>query len=411
MYRIRRASAVDTDELVRLNAELHGTSDRGRAEIGSWTRDLLTGHPTVAPEDFLIAEAPGGTIAATLVEIRQTWRCGAASLPVVQVELVGTAPEHRGNALTGALLDVVHRREGVALHAIEGIAHFYRHFGYDYGLVPGGAPLLPVADIPDPDGPVSVRRATGADAAELAAIDHRRLSTVELFCPRTEAQWRYEFARHPESLMCQEIDVISAAGATVGYAIHSRWSGPAGVLHLFPALTDPRWWPQATAAVLAHLRAAGAEAVHPHVEADHPLIRHAPRTGAAQRRDEWYTRAADPTALLRAWLPALRDRLSGIDWPHPTLRIDTYHAATDLCFDGDGTLHEVRPAPRAHYPARDEAVHAAIPPGALVELALGQRTIDEAAIAWPDLRVRGEAATAALAAAFPRIPVHLWPFM
>jgi hypothetical protein len=53
-----------------------------------------------------------------------------------------------------------------------------------------------------------------------------------------------------------------------------------------------------------------------------------------------------------------------------------------------GDLAAVVPGPRSAMPADDPAVHAAIPPGALLQLALGHRTLPEVLAARPDCLLR-----------------------
>ncbi|MEK8110474.1 GNAT family N-acetyltransferase [Micromonospora sp. M12] len=122
------------------------------------------------PDDFLVAEDTAtGRPVASLVGLRQNWSLAGVQLPVAQVELVGTAPEHRGNRLTEHLFAALHQRyalDGVPVQVIEGIPYFYRRLGYDYALANDGACSMPSSALPDaaqdrPDNPVgdmTVRR-------------------------------------------------------------------------------------------------------------------------------------------------------------------------------------------------------------------------------------------------------------
>ena len=187
-YTIRPGRASDATELVRLHAAVQlqaGTAGQPHPGIAAWVDGLLAGHPSVAPDDFLVAEELAtGRPVASLVGLRQDWSLAGVRLPVVQVELVGTAPEHRGNRLTDRLLAALHERcaaDGVAVQVIEGIPHFYRRFGYHYALANGGASTVPAAVLPaaeqggpdDAPGVLTVDPATVANAEALAGIDRQ----------------------------------------------------------------------------------------------------------------------------------------------------------------------------------------------------------------------------------------------
>ncbi|RAN94880.1 hypothetical protein GAR05_04646 [Micromonospora saelicesensis] len=59
--------------------------------------------------------------------------------------------------------------------------------------------------------------------------------------------------------------------------------------------------------------------------------------------------------------------------------------------------------------ATEPGTHAAIPPGALLQLALGHRTVPEVLDTWPDCLLRDRRTEQFLAVAFPRVSVQVWP--
>ena len=58
---------------------------------------------------------------------------------------------------------------------------------------------------------------------------------------------------------------------------------------------------------------------------------------------------------------------------------------------------------------RAPQTHAAIPPGALLQLALGHRTLPEVLDSWPDCLLRDRLTEHFLTTAFPHVPVRVWP--
>lgn len=75
----------------------------------------------------------------------------------------------------------------------------------------------------------------------------------------------------------------------------------------------------------------------------------------------------------------------------------------------DGELTTVTAIRGAVSPTTDPETQAAIPPGALLQLALGHRALPEVLDTWPDCLPRDRLTEHVLTAAFPRVPVQVWP--
>jgi predicted N-acetyltransferase YhbS len=435
-YVIRPGRATDVVELARLHASVQlqpATGGQPQPGIAAWVEDLLDGHPTVAPDDFLVAEeTTTGRPVASLVGLRQDWHLAGARLPVVQIELVGTAPEHRGNRLTERLFAELHQRhaiDGVPLQVIEGIPYFYRRLGYDYALANDGAPTIPATALPPTDqnqsngsaGGLTVRPATTADADALADVDRRLTDGSALVCPRDAEVWRYEIAgRRPADIARREVAVLVHDTDVQGYLVHtSRLSNTGELTVVAAARKQPANWPQAAAAMHTHLGHIGRQyeasagrpfaAVRLLLDPEHPLARYGP-PGTPRRPRGWYARTSHPANLLAHLQPLLRNRWHTADlrWPEPTLTIDTYGHAARLEFT-DGDLTAVTATRGAVSPSTDPNTHAAIPSGALLQLALGHRTLPEVLDTWPDCLLRDRLTEEFLTTAFPRAPVRVWP--
>jgi ribosomal protein S18 acetylase RimI-like enzyme len=422
-YVIRPGRPADIDPCAALNEAVHPY-----AGIGAWTRDLFDRHPLVGPGDFLVAEQAGGDgIAAALVGIRQHWSFGGIRLPVVQVELVGTDPGHRGRRLAGRLLNELHARrpdDGTVLQVIEGIPYFYRRFGYEYALNIGGAPDIPAEKIRGPRSrdtsrPV-IRPATSSDAPALARVDQAVARRDVLACPRDERAWIHEISGHRHDSLARRgvMAVVGASGEIAGYLVHGHRPGTDGSLPvLAAACADQGAWPQVAPEMLRHLSETGAAAAdtrHPftslrlRLPASHPLTRSAP-SGTPRRPRAWYARTGDPTALLNRWLPVLarRWRHHDLRWPEDTMVIDTYHQNIRLRFD-NGEPVAAHAEPRGTEQSDAPAAHAAIPPAALLQMLLGHRPLPELRDAWPDLVVRDAATAVFLETGFPGVRTEIW---
>jgi predicted N-acetyltransferase YhbS len=435
-YVIRAGRISDASDFARLQASVQmqaATGGQPHSGVAAWVEDLLDGHPSVRPDDFLVAEdAATGRVAASLVGLRQDWTLAGLRLPVVQIELVGVAPEHRGNRLTDRLIAALHQRhatDGVSLQMIEGIPYFYRRFGYDYAMANDGASTVPAAVVPASEpGPsndgydgLTVRPATDADADALAGIDRRRADDHAWACPRDAAVWRHEIAgHHATSLIRREVAVLLRGTGIVGYLVHgARLSSGGHLIVVAAACGDPADWSRAAPAMHGYLGHIGRHyevtadrpftAVRHLLDPRHPLPRLGP-SGVPQRPREWFVRTGDPADLLARLQPLLRARWREADlrWPEPTLIIDTYGPACRLEFI-DGELAAVSAVRGAPDPSTDPGTHATVPPGALLQLALGHRTLPRVLDTWPDCLIRDRATEHFLATAFPRVPVHIWP--
>lgn len=413
-YRIRPGRAEDTADLARLHASVQlqtVTGGQPHPGIAAWVEDLMEGHPSVRPEDFLVAEETAtGRPVAGLVDLRQDWSLAGIRLPVAQIELVGTEPEHRGNRLTERLFAALHERhatDGVPLQVIEGIPYFYRRLGYEYAMANDGAPKIPAAALPTGhDGPFTVRPATADDADALARIDQRLADGDALVCPRDAEVWRYEIAgRRSADAVRRVVKVLVHSDDVRGYLIHTARLSPAGELTVLAAACEqPSDWPLAVTAMYADL-GKDVTAVRLLLDPGHPLARFGP-AGIPARPRGWYARTGDPAGLITRLLPLLRDRwdAAGLRWPEPALTIDTYGRAARIEFAG-GRPESVTALRSSGSPD----AHAAIPPGALLQLALGYRTLPEVLDAWPDCLPRDRLTEQFLTVAFPRVPVRVWP--
>ncbi len=125
------ANPADLERVAEFNAMIHGP------EVGTMTRRLFNLHPRLLPNDLVFIENDAGQILSTLCLIPWAWRCAGVELRAGEMGIVGTREDQRGRGLIRILAGYFMRRlheRGCVLSQIQGIAYFYRQFGYAYML-------------------------------------------------------------------------------------------------------------------------------------------------------------------------------------------------------------------------------------------------------------------------------------
>ncbi|MBZ0294476.1 MAG: GNAT family N-acetyltransferase, partial [Anaerolineae bacterium] len=201
--------------------------------IGGWIRSLLQpDHPAMSGDDIWVVADPAKDeqIVSMLLLIPQLWRYESVKIPVGRVEIVATQPDYRRRGLIRDLMQVAHERSAAIGHhvqAITGIPHFYRQFGYTMAVDLGAFATVPLATIPklkdDQQPQFTVRPATEADIPKLVAWDAYHGDQMLLSTVRSEAEWRYELARHREHIWWLDVLIVTAQdGREVGYVALRR---------------------------------------------------------------------------------------------------------------------------------------------------------------------------------------------
>ena len=358
------------------------------------------------------------------------WTYGTVTLPTGQPELIATDPDHRRRGLVRAQFEVVHdwsRAEGHVWQFINGIAWYYRQFGYAYALDLPPRPVwwLP-AGPPATSTDLVVRAATPADVAFLAATEAEATSATTLGARRGEDGFTLELGRRPGGLVSCQVVVIERATGTadglteqIGYAAHTRRLNGGLVSLRALELRPGESWLAPTAAVLDHLH--GWVRDHPDgpgrgvrlaVPGGHPVLRSAAtRLGAGPPGTYGlYVRVPDVAAFLRAVMPELERRLAGspaVGWSGD-LHIDLYKGGLRLHLD-DGRVTAVDEwSPAAD--GGDGVADARLPRDTFLRLLLGSRTAGELEREVADCLLTSDAGALLLDVLFPPMPMSTWEY-
>jgi GNAT superfamily N-acetyltransferase len=260
----------------------------------------------------LVAQTPGGLDGIGLVEkdqrvlatatlLDEHVRVGSVTLASGQIELVATAREAEGRGYSRALMNWCHARSASRGHVVQvmiGIPNFYRQFGYHYSI-----PMHPWAPTARraaaPDG-LTLTAGTLSDGADLQRLQDVAQSSYDIAVPHSADCWSW-LLQHPSST---QWIVTDDAGQQLGVA--RMYDDHEGSVDVGELTADSA---ATTAALVAHAQAlAGADGTvrvshRPHVPGLADLL------GAPERREWYYVRIPDPTALFTALAPELLRRL------------------------------------------------------------------------------------------------------
>jgi hypothetical protein len=111
-YTVRFCTPADTDEI----STMFLTTFMGFEEYGEWARMLFDGtHPTARPKHTIVAvENSTGKIVSAVAGVPQTYSYAGLPLPVINMAIVSTLPEHREKGLIRAEIKALHAWAGQA---------------------------------------------------------------------------------------------------------------------------------------------------------------------------------------------------------------------------------------------------------------------------------------------------------
>jgi predicted N-acetyltransferase YhbS len=186
--------------------------ERGEAADGEDLRLVLDDDDAGLDGTAVVVDGDRVVATASLLD-EQLDLCGHP-IPAGQVELVATAASHEGRGLARALMQWCHERSEARGHLAQvmiGIPNFYRRFGYSYAIpIPQVHTQITSVEVP---AGVNVRRATAADIADMAEIQHDEQRTADLRMPHSDACWRWLVDRSgSEQWVAERHGVVIAVG-------------------------------------------------------------------------------------------------------------------------------------------------------------------------------------------------------
>ena len=341
-------SKRDAERVAEFNGLIH---DSGVADMA---RELILNHPHTRPEHWLYVEDENtGQVVSSLCLIPWTWRYEDVDLQAGEVGLVGTLEAYRHRGLVRAQFarhaELLHEG-GYDLSHIQGIAYFYRQFGYQYALPLEGGWRVDLHLVPKPkdDHPPSYSfcQATLDDLPTLVQLYGEAAKDLSISTIRDEDTWRYLMGPSLRTEMTAETWLIlDANGQPTGYLRIPE--------HGFGEGLDvgevSRLSADAALAVLQQLKTWAIERGKPYIRLNIPanstLVQAARHLGAHDMGTyAWQIHLPDVGRLLRKLGPILERRIAASPFAglSKTLCFNLYREAFDVRFE-KGKLAAVEP--------------------------------------------------------------------
>jgi predicted N-acetyltransferase YhbS len=373
----------DVLRVAEFNGLIHGPG------VAGMTRDLFLRHPDTSGDDLIFVEDQRtGQVVSSLCLIPWTWHYEESSLTSGEMGIVGTREEYRRQGLIRAQVSVFQQRlrvRGCALSHIQGIAYYYRQFGYQYAMPLEGGLRVTRRDVhASPLVHCIYRRAGVADIPVLMRLYAESSADTQIGTQRPEHVWRYLLTTGEGSEMeCETWLMLDDAAQIAGY-----FRLPAH--HFGEELTVnevSRLGFEQCVALLHHLVTLAEERHTPGVRLCLPatsvLTRVAASFGAHDLGNyAWQVSVPDVVAFLRSIAPTLQRRVRQSPFAELSrdVPIGLYRQTVRLRFVG-GVLTDISDVGfGAHSVAN-------IPPQAFAPLALGYRSLQEQQRTYNDLNV------------------------
>ena len=395
----------EIEKLAKLSTAVHDES------VGLMTKALAFHHPMSAKIHWLAyREKKSGDLVSTLCLIPWTLRYRGIQLPAGELGIVGTRKDWRGKGLIRALtacFDQIVSDEGYLLSHIQGIAYFYRQFGYEYAVPLETQVYLEFRHVVEMNkgrksAGVSLRRATPTDIEFLMEKYAEHNASLGVHAERDKLEWKYLLGASMKSDYAMDTYVAKEGRRNVGYCRIPRFGfGEALILGECSDLGS-----SAFPGFFGRLAAIAQEQKKPFIrlnlEPTHPAVKAAVDSGAQQKRGYgWQIKIPDICKMIRAIKPALTASLAKSEFAdfNGTLKLNWYRGRTEIQINS-GRIGAVKDK------ADLESCDINIPPNLFAPLILGQRSVEECHRTYPDFS--GDSRMLRLfSTMFPEMPAFL----
>ena len=378
---------LETDDDIEQYLELIRNVFGQTSGADNLAKNLIDHHPHMTLKNFFVMKHQG-KIVATLNLIPVQWSIGGIPLKVAEMGHVATLPEYRHRGLQRTLANEFHKeveRHGYDVCAIEGIAYFYRQFGYEYALPLLEETKIRLEQLPTSSTKTDIRPFTPEDigtAGQLLAQSQKRFYVHTV---RDESIWRMQEETKTAAGDKFEGYSLERNGEMVAYfRISDRPEEKALVLREASDMDD-----YSNEAILAFLKDLGRQRSFEYLVSrmsyQDPLMQKLVSLGAVQDDPPyaWQIRVPDYAAVFWKMKPLFDSRLAESSYRHLTEKFNfNFRRYTIQVNVEDGSIREIEKLDT------NEDRTIGLNPLVFVQLLLGHRSRQELEMIYPDFRIR-----------------------
>jgi len=396
---------LETDDDIEQYLELIRNVFGQTSGADTLAKNLIDHHPKMTLKNFFVMKHQGRII-ATLNLIPVQWSIGGIPLKVAEMGHVATLAEYRYRGLQRTLANEFHKeveRQGYDLCAIEGIAYFYRQFGYEYALPLLEETKIRLDQLPTSSAKANIRPFTRGDIHEAAQRLARSQERFYVHTIRDERIWRMQEQTKTASGDKFEGYSLEKDGEMVAYfRISDKPEENVLVLREASDADD-----HANEAILAFLKHVGKQRGFEHLMSrmsyQDPLTQKLVSLGAVQDNPPYafQIRVPDYAAVFWKMKPLFERRLAESTYSHLTEKLNfNFRRYTIQIHVEDGSIRDVQKLDT------DEDRTIGLNPLVFVQLLLGYRSRHELEMVYPDFRIR-QSHRYLIDVLFPKLPSHI----
>jgi predicted acetyltransferase len=394
---------LETDDDVEQNLELMRTVFRQEG-VDNFVKKLITHHPTMTLEDFLVIKYRGKIVAGlNLIPVK--WSIDGIPLKVAEMGCVATLAEYRHRGLQRRLINEFHKRaaeQEYDLCAIEGIPYFYRQFGYEYALPLNQETKISLNEIPDYETRPNIRPFTDKDIPKAMQLLTQSQKKFYVHSIRDEQIWKMQQETSIASGDKFEGYVLEKNGEMVAY-IRIRDKPETKELILREATETDQYTDEAILKFLKDTaKQRRLESVNAHISYYDPLATQLVALGAVQRMPyAWQIRVIDYAKLFQKMKPLFEKRLVSSTYCHLSERLsfNFYRYSLEITVE-DGKITSISKLDSS------EDRNIRVNPQVFTQLLLGHRSREELEAVYPDFIIRPSHKNL-IDTLFPKLPSHI----
>jgi predicted acetyltransferase len=355
--------------------------------VDNLAKNLIDHHPNMTLKNFFVMEHQGKMV-ATLNLIPVRWSIGGIPLRVAEMGHVATLAEYRHRGLQRMLANEFHKeveRQGYDVCAIEGIAYFYRQFGYEYALPLLEETKIRLEQLPTSLTKTDIRSFTPDDIQRAGQLLAQSQTRFYVHTIRDESIWRMQEETKTAAGDKFEGYSLDRNGEMVAYfRISDRPEEKALVLREASNMDD-----HSNEAILGFLKDVGRQRSFEYLVSrmsyHDPLTQKLVSLGAVQDDPPyaWQIRVPDYAAVFWKMKPLLERRLAESSYSHLTEKLNfNFRRYTVQINVEDGSIRDTQKLDT------NEDRTIGLNPLVFVQLLLGHRSRQELEMIYPDFRIR-----------------------